>query len=128
LVPVIMQDRRMYRLAAPAAIPPVTRRAPDAQWRPARGRSIRHCQWRDCNRYLQTQRAARGESGPQRRYHILPGKAVGPRIVYGLHECLVENIGVQVDPETLRAALACQEGHCRGHRIPFRMLTEQIGD
>src|SRR6266496_1608763 len=126
-LPMVMWGVRIWRLAAPAG---------NCAWLP--GERLTDCGGQSAavrsvtvnvgivDRYLQAHRPARGQSGPQRRYHICPGKAVGSRIVYGLHECLVEDIGVQVDPETLRAALTCQEGHCLAGRRGGAELADPI--
>src|ERR1039457_3667422 len=57
------------------------------------------------DRYLQAYGATRAHCDAQRRDHLIPGEAIGPRIIHRLHDRLVEDIGVEVNPEpVLRAS------------------------
>ena len=44
-------------------------------------------------------------------YPLVPGEAVWARVVDGLHDRLIEDVGVEVDPEPVRPAVTSQEGH-----------------
>src|ERR1039458_2041183 len=64
------------------------------------------------DRYLQAYCATRAHCDAQRRDHLIPGEAIGPRIIHRLHDRLVEDIGVEVNPEpVLRASLTRQVPH-----------------
>src|SRR5215831_16316614 len=62
------------------------------------------------DRHLQSHRTAGTDCGAQRRYALVPGEAVRPGVVHRRHDRLVEDVGVEMDPETVpRAAIAGQE-------------------
>ena len=57
-------------------------------------------------------------------YHVIPYKAVRPRVVYGLHDGFVEHVSVEVNPETLRTVFAGQERH----RLASRRSGAELAD
>src|SRR5258708_471103 len=64
------------------------------------------------DRYLQACCTARAHCDAERRDHLIPGEAVRPRIIHRLHDRLVEDIGVEVNPEpVLRAPFTRQVPH-----------------
>src|SRR5262249_37661502 len=64
------------------------------------------------DRNLQSRRLAGGDGRAQDGYPVVPGEAVWARVVDGLHDRLIEDVCVQVDPEPVgRAAVTGQEGH-----------------
>src|SRR5215475_2873230 len=64
------------------------------------------------DRNLQSGRLARGDGRAQDGYPVVPGEPVWARVVDGLHDRLIEDVCVQVDPEPVgRPAVTGQEGH-----------------
>src|SRR6266516_4359674 len=64
------------------------------------------------DRDLQSGRLARGDGRAQDCYAVVPGQAAWARVVDGLHDRLVEDVRVQVDPEPVRwSAMTSQECH-----------------
>src|SRR5262249_11399228 len=68
------------------------------------------------DRHLQSHRTAGTDCGAQRRYALVPGEAVRPGVVHRRHDRLVEDVGVEMDPETAPGAAVAgkDRGGCAG--------------
>jgi len=82
------------------------------------------------DRHLQADCATRAHGDAQRRHQALPGQAVRPRIIHGLHDRLVQDIGVEVNPEPFGTPVTRQVPHSlpgsRARTLLARTLSAKL--